>query len=133
MVERVADRLWLVKDGAVSDFEGDLEDYRKFTIQARREERKEEKNRKDKAERAVQKPAPEKRQNVTVLKKKAEEAEKAVTRLTREKEKLEAQMAEPGFFADGKRAAETQRAYDQVLKDLEAQETAWLEAAQAIA
>ncbi|MCF8495699.1 MAG: ATP-binding cassette domain-containing protein [Alphaproteobacteria bacterium] len=43
MVERVADRLWLVKDGACQDFEGDLEDYRKFTIQARREERKEEK------------------------------------------------------------------------------------------
>jgi ATP-binding cassette subfamily F protein 3 len=43
MVERVADRLWLVKDGTCRDFEGDLEDYRKFTIQARREERKEEK------------------------------------------------------------------------------------------
>lgn len=39
MVERVADRLWLVKDGACHDFEGDLEDYRKFTIQSRREER----------------------------------------------------------------------------------------------
>jgi ATP-binding cassette subfamily F protein 3 len=43
MVERVADRLWLVKDGAVQDFEGDLEDYRNFTIQSRREGRKEKK------------------------------------------------------------------------------------------
>ena len=43
MVERVADRLWLIKDGACQDFDGDLEDYRKFTIQARRDERKEEK------------------------------------------------------------------------------------------
>ncbi len=43
MVERVADRLWLIKDGAVRNFDGDLEDYRKFTIQSRREERKEEK------------------------------------------------------------------------------------------
>jgi ATP-binding cassette subfamily F protein 3 len=43
MVERVADRLWLVKDGACVDFEGDLEDYRKFTIQSRRDERKEDK------------------------------------------------------------------------------------------
>ncbi len=40
---RMADRLWLVKDGACKDFDGDLEDYRKFTIQARRDERKEEK------------------------------------------------------------------------------------------
>lgn len=43
MVERVADRLWLVKDGECSDFDGDLEDYRKFTIQSRREDRKKEK------------------------------------------------------------------------------------------
>lgn len=46
MVERVADRLWLIKDGQVRDFEGDLDDYRKFTIQSRREERKEEKQQK---------------------------------------------------------------------------------------
>lgn len=40
MVERVADRLWLVKDGACKDFDGDLNDYREFTIKARRDERK---------------------------------------------------------------------------------------------
>jgi len=43
MVERVADRLWLIKDGKCQDFEGDLEDYRQFTIKARRAERKEKK------------------------------------------------------------------------------------------
>jgi ATP-binding cassette, subfamily F, member 3 len=49
MVERVADRLWLVKDGACRNFDGDLEDYRKFIIQARREERQEEKKSKAKS------------------------------------------------------------------------------------
>jgi ATP-binding cassette subfamily F protein 3 len=49
MVERVADRLWLVKDGACKDFDGDLEDYRKFIIQSRREERKEDKKAKKSA------------------------------------------------------------------------------------
>lgn len=43
MVERVADRLWLVRDGECRDFDGDLEDYRKFIIAARREDRKQEK------------------------------------------------------------------------------------------
>jgi ATP-binding cassette subfamily F protein 3 len=42
MVERVADRLWLIKDGKCTPFEGDLEDYRNFTIQSRRDERQEE-------------------------------------------------------------------------------------------
>jgi len=48
MVERVADRLWLIKDGACLDFEGDLQDYRKFTIDSRREDRKKDKKKKDK-------------------------------------------------------------------------------------
>lgn len=39
MVERVADRLLLVKDGKCVNFDGDLEAYRNFTIQSRREER----------------------------------------------------------------------------------------------
>jgi ATP-binding cassette subfamily F protein 3 len=46
MVERVADRLWLVKDGACTDFDGDLEDYRNFTIQSRRDDKKKEKKQK---------------------------------------------------------------------------------------
>ncbi len=48
MVERVADSLWLIKDGACTDFEGDLEDYRKFIIQARRKEKQDEKKAKNK-------------------------------------------------------------------------------------
>ena len=53
MVERVADSLWLVKDGKCRDFEGDLEDYRTFTIEARREQRKKDKAKKDKARKAI--------------------------------------------------------------------------------
>ena len=40
MVERVANRLWLVKDNRVQDFDGDLEDYRKFTIESRRNQKR---------------------------------------------------------------------------------------------
>ena len=29
LVETVADRLWLVKDGTVTSFEGDMDDYKK--------------------------------------------------------------------------------------------------------
>lgn len=50
MVERVADRLWIVRDNKVADFEGDLDDYRKFTIQAKREDRLGEKKKKSKKE-----------------------------------------------------------------------------------
>ncbi len=46
MVERVADRLWIVRDQKVADFEGDLEDYRKYTIQAQRDAKRDDKKKK---------------------------------------------------------------------------------------
>ena len=38
LVEAVADQLWLVKDGAVTPYNDDLEAYRKLIIQQRRDE-----------------------------------------------------------------------------------------------
>ena len=121
MVERVADRLWLVNDGACTTFDGDLEDYRKFTIQARRAARKGEKEKKVKTP-----PAPA--QDDADLRKKIEQAEKEVSRLTREKETLEKRMAAPGFYDNAVKTRETQHAYNQLLKELEIQEAAWLAA-----
>jgi ATP-binding cassette subfamily F protein 3 len=122
MVERVADRLWLVNDGACTTFDGDLEDYRKFTIQNRRANRKSEKEKKEKKAEAPAK-------NDNESKKKATQAEKEIQRLTREKEKLEKTMTAPGFYDNAAKSRETQSAYDKIAKELEAQEAAWLEAA----
>lgn len=130
MVERVADRLWLVKDGKVSNFDGDLEDYRNFTIQSRREERSAEKKAAQK-EKAAAKAEPVKDvspKNLSELKKKAEKAETEIDRLTKEKEKFEAQMIEPDFYGDVKKSAAVQKEYDAVVKKLEEQEAIWLEA-----
>ncbi|HTK85645.1 MAG TPA: ABC-F family ATP-binding cassette domain-containing protein [Patescibacteria group bacterium] len=125
MVERVADRLWLVKDGTCMDFDGDLEDYRKFTIQSRREERKGEKEKKggEATLPSVSESSPKGKQ------KSADAAEKKVMQLEQEKKRLEDMMAAPGFYnGDGKKIAEAQSQYDQVLKDLEFHETEWLTA-----
>ena len=129
MVERVAERLWLVKDGSVRDFDGDLEDYRKFTIQSRREERKDEKVKKLetlKAENSAEiieiktkKPAI----NQTRLR----EIEKSMARLNKERDRLEEIMANPAFYNDASKIADTQKLYAQVLKDLETTEESWLE------
>jgi ATP-binding cassette subfamily F protein 3 len=123
MVERVADRLWLVNDGACTTFDGDLEDYRKFTIQARRAARKGEKEKKAKASTAA---APA--QDTAALRKKIEQTEKEVARLTKEKEALEKRMAAPGFYDNAIKAREAGLAYDAILKELAEQEAAWLDA-----
>lgn len=128
MVERVADRLWLIKDGKCSNFEGDLEDYRNFTIQSRREERSAEKKAaakaKDKVE-PVQNVSPK---NLSELKKKAEKAEKEIARLTAEKDVLEEAMATPDFYLDNHKAITVQKEYERVVAALSEQEDIWLSA-----
>jgi ATP-binding cassette subfamily F protein 3 len=121
MVERVADRLWLVNDGACTNFDGDLEDYRKFTIQSRRAARKNEKKEKEQKPAAPVADDKERR-------KKAEKAEKEVQRLGTEKEKLEKEMAKPGFYDNAAKSRDVQAAYDKLVKELDVQEAAWLEA-----
>ena len=121
MVERVADRLWLVNDGACTTFDGDLEDYRKFTIAARRATRKSDKEKKEK--KAVASP-----ENDNARKKKAEKAEKEIQRLTAEKEKLEKTMAVPGFYDNVAKSREAQSVYNKLTQELEMQEAVWLEA-----
>jgi len=127
MVERVADRLWLVRDGECVTFEGDLNDYRKYIIDQRRNERKEEKV-KQKAEAEKEQRKKDNKKNPQALQKKAEQAEQAVIKLTAEKEKLEAQMAEPAFYQDAKKSQDAQRRYKDVQKELEENEAIWLEA-----
>jgi ATP-binding cassette subfamily F protein 3 len=131
MVERVADRLWLVKDGAVVNFEGDLDDYRKMTLDNARAERRAEKSKKsDAAAPPAEEKAPEKAEkkgNPVVLKKRAEDAEKQIARLNAQKEKIEAEMADPAFFRDSSKAMEVQNNYRKILKEIETQEAVWLE------
>lgn len=125
MVERVADRLWLVKDGKVADFQGDLEDYRKFTIQTKRDERKKERAQKMKIEAPVE-VAPEKKKLSFADQKKIDTLEKAIARLTAEKETLDALMADPDYYTSGKNIVETQQNYTKITRELEEKEAEWL-------
>jgi ATP-binding cassette subfamily F protein 3 len=123
MVERVADRLWVVKDGACQHFDGDLEDYRNFTIQTRREERKENKKSKKKKEAvAVEAKPAANPQAITKLEKKIESLEN-------KKSELETVMVTEGFYdpSNAKSAAEVQQKHAQVIADLAIVETEWLE------
>jgi ATP-binding cassette subfamily F protein 3 len=127
MVERVADRLWLVKDGACQNFNGDLDDYRDFILKSRREERKEEKEKRAKEAKetkTVSAPAPKNDKKIA-------EAEKAVAKLSKEKERLEGLMALPEYYNNPQKIKETKATYATVLKDLEKQESVWLEAQEA--
>jgi ATP-binding cassette subfamily F protein 3 len=132
LVELVADRLWLVADGGVAPFDGDLLDYRKLLLDKAREARRggggggggDPRNRKEERRAAA-----ENRAQLAPLRKKVQEAEKKMERLGTTKATLEARLADPKLY-DGppekvtalqKEIAETAAAIGQA-------EAAWLEA-----
>jgi ATP-binding cassette subfamily F protein 3 len=127
MVERVADRLWVVRDGGCHHFDGDLEDYRNYTIQARREERKQNKKKKDKAAASIDAAPVEEKPAVSVNPQALAKLEKKIAKLEAQKTELETQMAAEGFYT--KPHEETSKVQDkhvQVVTDLEAVEAEWL-------
>lgn len=129
MIERVADQLWLVKDGACSHFDGDLEDYRKFVIKSAREDRKNEKQKKDKETFAPVITDVKEKKTSSEDKKQLEKAEKKIVQLEAEKKKLEELMGKPEFYkSDSNEITLVQNKYNETAKDLEHYETIWLRA-----
>ncbi len=129
MLERVADRLWLVNNGTVSDFDGDLDDYRRFVIERQRAARREEKIKRadDKAE--DRKRAADLRRQLAPLSAKIEQAEKVVSRLHADKVKMEEEMGSPDFYTQpSAKVQDAQRRHGELLKKIEDAEAAWLEA-----
>ncbi len=130
LVELVADRLWLVADGTVRNFDGDMDEYRAFLAERARPVAKAEApnrrdDRRDRAEvRAQQAP----------LRRQAKDAEASMAKLAAEKARLEARLADPALYAPGK-AAEVTAANQRlavIARETEAAELRWLEASEAL-
>ena len=128
MVELVADRLWLVAEGKVAPFEGDMADYRALLLSQRgsagggrggarpTDE--------EKAERKTQRKAASAGKR---LRKRATDAEALVARLTARKAELEKALADPkAYEGDGKRAGDLGREATSVQRELAIAEEEWL-------
>ena len=133
LIELTADRLWLVADGTVTGYDGDMDDYRKLLMEQRRQERARQRGEKPKRDQAVSKKdrrraAAEARAAVADLRKACKGAEAEIARLEKEKTGLEAKLADPEVY-DGPTAAlqELQVAFGQVKQRLAAAEERWLE------
>jgi len=121
LVELVADRLWLVKDGNVTPYTEDMDAYRKMLLSERgglpKSDKKKSKNGK------VKKVPKEK------LKQEVASCEERVTKLQGMRDKLDLKMAEPGFY-NGEAAAISmwQKKHVEVADGLERAETLWMDA-----
>jgi ATP-binding cassette subfamily F protein 3 len=129
LVELVADRLWLVADGTVRPYDGDLNDYRMLLADRARPVRAEAPTRKDdRRDRADARAA------AAPLRRKAREAEAAILKLTTERNALEARLADPRLYA-GDKTAEVTAANTRLAAIARAQDAAeaeWLAAEEAL-
>jgi len=136
LVEASADRLWLVADGTLRPFDGDMDEYRQLLLRSARDARRESAPRPaDKAtasRRDDRRAAAEARRRIAPLKKAAEQAEKQVETLSQRKEALEARMADPTLY-DGpaEEVTRLQKELGEVTAALDSAEAAWMEAMEA--
>ena len=130
LVELVADRLWLVADGTAKPYDGDLDDYRGLLAERARPARVEAPTRKD--DRRVRAEA---RVHTAPLRKQARDAEAVLAKLAAERTALEKKLADPAIYAPGRKAeiATANTRLAAISREVDAAETAWLEAEAALA
>ena len=145
LLRAVADKLWLVHEGRVEPYEGDLDDYAELVLEHRRTTFAEER-----AERQAKKEAPAvnkkearrelalERQRIAELRRPLKkELERVERELARENEKLKAlaeRLADPAFYAesDPEAVAKTTREHGELAPKVEALEMRWLELSEQI-
>lgn len=133
LLSLVADRLWLVKDGAVKPYEGDLESYRALLLGAPEKKL-------DKKTETQKAPKPKRAPRLSVLELRAEvrKCEERVEKLERMRARMDEMLADPTLYSERKHAVpELQRKDGELKVALKRAEALWesaiakLEAAEA--
>ncbi|MCR9067209.1 MAG: ATP-binding cassette domain-containing protein [Rhodobacteraceae bacterium] len=123
LLSLVADRLWLVRDGAVTPYEGDLESYRAMLIGPAPTEKQ-----------APKTPKPKRLSHDQIKELRAEvrKCEARVAKIEEMREKLATKLADPALYEDGRTGElETwQKKYAEVMEGLDRAEALWLAASE---
>ena len=130
LVDLIADTLWLVADGSVKPFDGDLDDYRALLSERARPAPKADagNRRDDRKERA------EARAATAPLRKMARDAEARIAKLASERKKLEAKLADPDLYTPSRKGevAAAQSTLAALKRQLQVAEAEWLAAEEAL-
>ncbi len=129
LVELVADRLWIVGDGTVRNFDGDMDEYRTLIAERSRPAGAAQSGASKRDERRERAEA---RQALAPVRKKAQTVEAKIAKLTAERAVIETKLADPKMYAAGK-AAEVTAANTRlaaIAREVETLEMEWLELAE---
>ena len=123
LLELVADRLWLVEDGTVRPYEGDLDTYRAQLLARDKPAPKAETD-------SAPKPKRPSREAILALRADVRKCEERVEKLAEMHEKLSARLSDPALYTDDK-VGELEgwnRKYAELEEAMERAETLWIAA-----
>ena len=121
LLSLVADRLWLVKDGRVAPFDGDLEAYRKMLLG------QEDTARHSKTKEKLKRPS---REAILILRQDVRKCEERLEKLQVMQDKIATKLADPALYDDAQAGAmeSWQKKYAEVIEGLDRAEALWLAA-----
>jgi ATP-binding cassette subfamily F protein 3 len=129
LIEATVDRLWLVNEGTVKPFEGDLEEYRDLIIASgRKKDDKPQAGVEEPANKAEQRKAnAERRASLAPLKKKINEIESLTAKLEKQIQVLDKELADPALYEKAPaKAAQKAKERGEAAARLSAAEEEWL-------
>ena len=127
LLELTTDRLWLVADGQVTPWEGDIDDYRRMSL--RSEASKEGNQGSEKDRKAARRANAKNRQRLAPLRKIVKAAEQKMSKLQLEQARIAKALADPALYQESPaKLANLNQERARMEKDFAAAEAAWLEA-----
>ncbi|WP_181707420.1 ABC-F family ATP-binding cassette domain-containing protein [Chthonobacter rhizosphaerae] len=128
LVEATADRLWLVADGQVKPFDGDMADYTRYVLSGTSGQKADAKAA-DKVTNADRRRlAAERRAQLAPLRKQIQAVESRIETLRKSVAKLDGALADPDLFTrDPAKGAKLSKERADALKAIDAAEEEWLE------
>ncbi|MBR2960531.1 MAG: ATP-binding cassette domain-containing protein [Burkholderiaceae bacterium] len=136
------ERLWLVHDGVVSEFDGDLDDYAKIVLETRKATLAEKPKATDASpsvnKKEARQQAAQERQRIAALKKPLQKelakVEKAMDPMSEELKALDGKLADENFYnGDPVEVAATLKRRGELASELEELEMRWLEISEELA
>jgi ATP-binding cassette subfamily F protein 3 len=129
LIEATVDRLWLVNNGTVSSFDGDMDEYRDLIVSSGKKKDDKPQNADDPATKAEQRKLnADKRASFAPLKKKINEIESLTAKLEKQIQALDAELADPALYEKTPaKAAEKAKQRGETAAKLAAAEEQWLE------
>jgi ATP-binding cassette subfamily F protein 3 len=130
LLELTVDRLWLVSNGTVAPFTGDLEDYRRHLLAERSASKP---RRKETGEqRQERRNGAERRRELGPLRQQARSAEQALEKLAKEHGAIETRLADPATYSGSSETATLLQRQAELARRVAEAEAAWLAAAEAL-